>query len=782
MKEEYDRLDSIEKGDPEHYSERRLQGMKYLDAAMKALPLMHALTMDQKIWLSQGLMNDRDASRLAFSKLTAMGVILEEEALAATAGEKDWRDDASAIAIVTNTLHLDAAGIESGWRRNVRHDPSVKRFAEQALQGKAIDDFVMGFAITVAVAGVSLLGGGALLLAQAGMISAGTAGAIGLGAKIGVDVAVIAGATAQVANQYGALQYTRSALRESDAPKSIDQAEFDLGVSVAGAGLAVIASGTSYVSMGASRVKLPTSGRISYEDAFAERLAGRAGLRDGQPRAATPSSARTPSTAAAKRAIEIDPATAPTKESPVSGGYRSERAAHLELEGGQETGATPSRTSSGNYRAAQLDLTDTAPTATPYRTTPTAKRLLELDDAAPLAPTTANLRSNPLKQATGKARSKLTLKATDKEIDRAIDGVHQNPEADRAIARAKSHEARPYSPERPSWQSRWWGEGGRVHGEEVRFGVRGDGGESSVSSRISAPQSPSGSAPSRQLPTSTAQLADPAPIPATQRLTFLPSEEASYPSLQLTRAEKTTLQSGLAAQGTTTSTPINVVEGATTNISGALTLAAGATATTLVEDGETHNVGLKLTEEQITQDVLDDLGLTMDSYVYRWQDEEFVTGNTTTLNQNSIALLIDPYHLVPFNIYLPTMMINPEITARSLAEPGLNVITISTTAYTQPGRVQIRIRLGDIKGLKIYYDESSSLRGNGARCLYVTGTEPTIPVTVMNTYVAEPAYEEFSQRDIPTRPELPIVSIAPPSIPQPAENILVRAWHTLFGN
>jgi hypothetical protein len=141
------------------------------------------------------------------------------------------------------------------------------------------------------------------------------------------------------------------------------------------------------------------------------------------------------------------------------------------------------------------------------------------------------------------------------------------------------------------------------------------------------------------------------------------------------------------------------------------------------------------------------LGVTDDTYVYRASKPQWIQRGRIGLNQNSVALVHDPYNRPELltdiqsaysdvgaaEVLFDSMWQNAT-KASALENPGLNVSTDEAEILARYGggpgseRVLIRIRLGDIPNARLYPDVGG---GTGDKTIfYVTGEGSSVPVEV----------------------------------------------------
>lgn len=138
--------------------------------------------------------------------------------------------------------------------------------------------------------------------------------------------------------------------------------------------------------------------------------------------------------------------------------------------------------------------------------------------------------------------------------------------------------------------------------------------------------------------------------------------------------------------------------------------------------------------DPVTQSTMDHYGMTRDTLLYRVTEPQWVQNGQIAGNPKSMALVRDPYNLIPhpFMKQAPELNLAPvprQVNAASLG-PSLNVALKDPGIYGQPGQVKIAIRLGDVldAGGKIYPD--SGALAQGLRPLIVT-FDGKIPVASM---------------------------------------------------
>ena len=158
----------------------------------------------------------------------------------------------------------------------------------------------------------------------------------------------------------------------------------------------------------------------------------------------------------------------------------------------------------------------------------------------------------------------------------------------------------------------------------------------------------------------------------------------------------------------------------------------------------------------IRQNILISLGVSEESYAYRWTKKKFLNmeNNTSEGNLESLANLLNVYNLTEENIkptnntlqmlnypdnelnfntfkrYLgdgqtiPTFFVNTKITANELTTPGLNMSLNIGDSYKQDNDIFIKIKLKDVFdiGGNIYNDIGSM--ASGLNNIYLTIPQP----------------------------------------------------------
>ena len=132
--------------------------------------------------------------------------------------------------------------------------------------------------------------------------------------------------------------------------------------------------------------------------------------------------------------------------------------------------------------------------------------------------------------------------------------------------------------------------------------------------------------------------------------------------------------------------------------------------------------------------VMEELGLSLDSRLYRYTDPQFIDRQSGTLtgNSRSVAIVRDPYtgpeptpemrqrlQLPPDGDELIPALMPREYTSE-LADPGLNTAINPPTNYRQAGDVMVSVTVEDVlrAGGKLYLDDGAA--AEMIRPVYIT--------------------------------------------------------------
>lgn len=247
-----DEWSAIPRSDHRYYLEHVREVAK-LDAAMRALSLMHRFESDQIAEIASGNMPRADLVRSVRRELCKMEIELKKHAIDAMSGDEDFESDGPVMALTGDAIGAEHAGVQGAWRRD-GYDPKKRAFAEAALEGEALDQFIWGVGVTTAIVAASMvtLGAGPILLAACGVSEGVTTAVVagtGLAIAAAFDAYAIREAGIGIMKANDNLDLARAVLREGDGPMAIRDAKSYFEMSVGFAALAVAMSAVTTVAV-----------------------------------------------------------------------------------------------------------------------------------------------------------------------------------------------------------------------------------------------------------------------------------------------------------------------------------------------------------------------------------------------------------------------------------------------------------------------------------------------------------------------------------------------------